>query len=56
MKMLPKLLLLTGAIAFLVAVILAFADTNFIAGPNGWLDLSLVLVIFSIAVKFVFST
>ena len=53
MKILPKLLLLAGVIAFVVAVILAFADTCFIATPNGWLDLSLLLVVFSIAVKFV---
>ena len=53
MKMLPKLALLLSVIAFVVAIILSLVGANFIAGPNGWLDLALVLAIFSIAVKYI---
>ena len=53
MQMLPKLLLIAAVIAFVVAIILLFTKTVLIAGPNGWLDLSLVLMIFSIAFKYV---
>lgn len=53
MKMLPKLALLLSVIVFVVAIILSFAKVNFIAGPNGWLDLALMLAIYSIAVKYI---
>ncbi len=53
MRMLAKLFLLSSAVALVGGVMLAFFDTNLIAGPNGWLDLSLVCAVFSIAIKFV---
>ena len=53
MQMLPKLLLIAAVIVFVVAIILSFIQTVFIAGPGGWLDLSLLLIIFSIAFKYV---
>ncbi len=53
MQMLPKLLLIAAVIVFVVAIILSLTQTVFIAGPRGWLDLSLLLIIFSIAFKYV---
>ena len=53
MQMLPKLLLIAAAFVFVVAIILSLTQTVFIAEPGGWLDLSLVLMIFSIAFKYV---
>ncbi len=51
--MLPKLALLVSVIVFVVAIFLSFVKANFITGPNGWLDLALVLAIYSIAVKYI---
>jgi len=53
MGMVSKLLLIAGAVALVIAVILALVDTQIIAAPNGWMDLSVVLAVFSIAVKYV---
>jgi len=53
MKQLPKLTLLVSAVVLLVAIILSLLQKNIIAGPNGWLELSLVLAVFSVAVKYV---
>ena len=53
MKQLPKLTLLASAVVLLVAIILSLLQKNIIAGPNGWLELSLVLAVFSVAVKYV---
>jgi hypothetical protein len=53
MKFVSTLFLFAGGIAFVVSLILAIAHTVIIAGPNGWLDLSLVCAIFSIAIKYV---
>lgn len=53
MRMLAKLFLLSSAVALVGGVILAFFDANLIAGPNGWLDLSLVCAVFSIAIRIV---
>jgi uncharacterized membrane protein len=53
MKMASKLLLAAGAIAFVIAVILALVKASFIAGPSGWLELSLTLAVFSIAVQYI---
>ena len=53
MGMVSKLLLLAGAVSLVIALILALADIQIIATPNGWMDLSVVLAVFSIAVKFV---
>jgi len=53
MQMLPKILLIAAGIVFVVAVVLSFFQANLIAGPNGWLDMALVLAVFSIAVKIV---
>ena len=52
--MLPKLVLLAGVIAFIVADILAVGKLRLIATANGWLDLALVLAVFSIAIRVVF--
>jgi len=54
MQMLPKILLIAADIVLVVAVVLSFFQTNLIAGPNGWLDLALVLAVFSIAAKVVY--
>ena len=53
MKNLPKIVLLAGAIAFVIGVILSLTQAFFIATANGWLDLSLVLAVFSVAIKVV---
>ena len=53
MKQLPKLALLASVIVFVVAISLSLVQEKIIASPNGWLDLSLVLAVFSIAIKFV---
>ena len=55
MKMLPKISLVAGIIVFVVAIVLSISNQNIIAGPNGWLDLSLTLAVFSIAFKYVHS-
>jgi len=54
MKTLSQLFLLAAAIALVIGVILALAGTSWIATPNGWLDLSLVCAVMSIAVIAVF--
>ncbi len=56
MNMVAKLLVYAGAIAFLGAVILALTGTTLIATCGGWLELSLVLAVFSIAVKYIFGS
>lgn len=53
MKQLPKLLLLASVVVFVIALVLSIMQTNFIAGPNGWLELSLVLAVFSAVCKYV---
>ncbi len=54
MKNLPKISLLAGAIAFVIGLILSITQTSFaFATANGWLDLSLVLAVFSIAIKMI---
>jgi len=53
MKMIPKLSLLGSVVVLVIAIILSLFNTNIIAGPNGWLDLSLLLAVLSIAIKFV---
>jgi uncharacterized membrane protein len=53
MKMASKLLLAAGAIAFVIAVIMSLVKVCFIATPGGWLELSLVLAVFSIAVQYI---
>lgn len=53
MQMLPKLLLMAAVIVFVVAIILSLIQTVFIVRPGAWLELSLVLTIFSIAFKYV---
>ncbi len=55
MKMVPQLLMYAAAIAFIGALILALTGTAIIATCNGWLDLALVLAVFSIAVKYIFT-
>ena len=53
MKALPKVILLASVIVFVIAIVLSLFQTDLIAGPNGWLDLSLVLAVFSIAIKYI---
>ena len=53
MENLPKIFLLAAAIALIIGVILSFTQTALIATANGWLDLSLALAVFSIAIKMV---
>ncbi len=53
MENLPKISLLAAAIALIIGVILSFTQTTLIATANGWLDLSLALAVFSIAIKMV---
>ena len=53
MKQLSKLTLLASAVVLVVAIILSLLQKNIIAGHNGWLELSLVLAVFSVAVKYV---
>lgn len=53
MKQLPKILLLKSAVVLVVAIILSLLQKNIIAGPNGWLELALVLAVLSVAVKYV---
>jgi len=53
MKMIPKLSLLGSVVVLVIAIVLSLFNTNIIAGPNGWLDLSLLLAVLSIAIKFV---
>ena len=53
MKQLSKLTLLASAVVLVVAIILSLLQKNIIAGPNGWLELSLVLAVLSVAVKYV---
>jgi hypothetical protein len=48
-KMVSGLFLLAGAIALVIAVIFALTNVCFLATPGGWLELSLVLAVFSIA-------
>jgi uncharacterized membrane protein len=55
MKMVSKLLLLAGAIAFVIALIFFLIHVSFLATPGGWLKLSLALAVFSIAVTVVCS-
>jgi len=40
----------------LIAIILKVVHINLVAGPHGWLELSQVLAILSIAVKYVLET
>ena len=54
MKILPKLFLLAAVIAFIVEDILAVGHFTIIATAGGWLDLALVLAVFSIAIRVVF--
>jgi hypothetical protein len=54
MKVLSQLFLLAGVIALIISIILAASGAMLVAGPNGWLDLSLVCAIFSIAIAVVF--
>ncbi|MBT4482331.1 MAG: hypothetical protein HOC71_01480 [Candidatus Latescibacteria bacterium] len=53
MEVLSKALLLVSVIIFVVALVLSFVQTNLVAGPNGWLDLSLTLAVISCAIKYV---
>ncbi len=53
MKQVPKLLLLASVVVFVIALILSITQKNIIAGPNGWLELSLFLAVFSAACKYV---
>ena len=52
MNMLPKISLIGSIVILVVAIVLSIVDTNIVAGPNGWLDLSLVLAVLSIAFKY----
>ena len=54
MKVLSQLFLLAAAITLVVAVILALLGQTVIATANGWLDLSLVCAVISIAIVAVF--
>ncbi len=54
MKFLPKLALYSSMFVLVIAIFLSYLDKNFISGPNGWLDLSEVLAILSIALKYVY--
>ena len=54
MKVLSQLFLLAAAIALVIGAILALVGTSWIATPNGWLDLSLVCAVLSIAIIAVF--
>ena len=49
-KTVSGLFLLAGAISLVFAIIFALTDVYLIASPGGWLKLSLVLAVFSIAV------
>ncbi|MFC1528574.1 hypothetical protein ACFL5B_01550 [Candidatus Latescibacterota bacterium] len=53
MEALSKVFLVVSVIVLVIAIVLSFAQTNLVAGPNGWLDLSLVLAILSIATKYI---
>jgi hypothetical protein len=53
MKQLPKLLLAAGAVVFVIAIVLSIIPKFIIASPGGWLELSLVLAVFSAACKYV---
>ena len=53
MKQLPKILLLASVVVFVIAIVLSIIQTNIIAGPSGWLELSLVLAVFSAVCKYV---
>ena len=53
MKSLPHISLIAAAVALVIAVILSIGDWVVIATANGWLDLALVLAVFSIATKVV---
>jgi len=53
MNMVPKLSLIGSVIVLIIAIVLSLIDTNFVAGPNGWLDLALLLAVFSVAFKYV---
>ena len=53
MNQVSKLALLASAVVFVIAIILSLIQKNIIAGPNGWLELSLVLAVLSVAVKYV---
>ena len=55
MKMLSKISLIGAVIVLGIAIVLSIMDTNIIAGPNGWLDLALVLAVLSVAIKYVHS-
>ena len=57
MKILSQLFLLAAAVALVIAVIIALVgvDATFLnVAANGWLDLSLVCAVFSIAIIAVF--
>lgn len=56
MNMLPKLSLYAAAIVLVIAIILSVVGMNIVAGPSGWLELSQVLAIFAIAIKYILET
>ena len=56
MKMLPKVTLCAAVVIFVIAIILSVVQINIVAGPSGWLELSQVLAIFAIAIKYILET
>ena len=54
MKILSQLFLLVAVVSLVISLILAIFDTQFIATPNGWLDLSLVCGVLAIGIAVVF--
>ena len=53
MKMISMLSLIGSVVVLVIAIVLSLINTNIIAGPNGWLDLSLLLAVLAIAFKYV---
>lgn len=48
-KMASNVFLCAGMVALVLAVIFALTNVFYLASPGGWLELSLVLAVFSIA-------
>ena len=53
MVALSKGILLSSVIVFVIAIVLSLFKADLIAGPNGWLDLSLTLAVISGAIKYI---
>jgi hypothetical protein len=50
-KAVSGLFLFGGMVALTLSIIFALSNTFFFASPGGWLELSLVLAVFSIAIS-----